>query len=558
MKVARWATLSCLIILSVMLAGCGGGGGGETTADDPDPGPGPTPPGPTGLPLGLHLAQGDYFDFVWTTESTSFAQPDQYDSEVDSGQFRITLGAPITLSGSTAYPLHLSGEVGAFGPRWTHVAVAQDGSLLGATGGTGLTVIYSAASRTWTGGGFFVAFASSETVNAATGSFDGNYNQMSSLVVSHEVSSGGCETILGETICDDEETTFSEKEHFKAGVGPIGYAMRASYTSGGGGFYTSHQDRRTVELIATSETPTDGSVFKPPPWEAVASLPQARHQHAAAVLGGEIYVIGGLGAASSSPLTSVVIYNPISDSWRTSAHTTPQFLYAPQAVTLGGLIYVISRQSGGADLVYVLNPTTGWATGAGAPFDDPAFSACAYDHPVLGDLALVMTPDGAFSGQLKLFAYRPADNIWYTGDAPLSSVDHRWFATSMIGDTLYLSGGWRQSLSNKLYDRALRQDMADEVWLPTTAAMTEGRYDHASAVLDGELFVLGGRPGPSGPTHRSVESYSPGLDQWVEEVPMFGARREFAVVELGGSLYAIGGHDGNDALRTVEKFTPQD
>jgi len=558
MRLASRTNTVCLVFLGMLLIACGGGGGSTTPGGDPgpDPGPGPTP-GPTGYPLALDYSQGDWFDFVWTTEYSSFAQPDDYDSEVGSGQFRMTLGAPTTISGSQAFPLQFSGDVGDFRPRWTHLAVGADGSLRGSIGGSSLRTVYSPASTTWTGGGFFVRFGDTESVRAANGQFDGNYNHLTALVVSHSASEGGCESILGEIICSEESTSFSEREHFKQGVGPIGYAMRSSWTSNSGGFFTSFEDRWTVELIATSETPADGSQFKPPPWEVLSDMPQARSDLAAAAYEGEIYVIGGQTSSSSLPLRSVLIYNPSSDSWRYGSYDTPDDLYSPTAVTLGNRIYVISRHAG-SDFVFALDPASGWTQRAAALFDDPSFATCAYDHPTLGDLALVMSPNGAFSGSLQLFAYRPADDTWYFGDTPLSSIDHRWFATSMLGDTLYLSGGWRQSASNKLFDRALRQDMVNEEWLSTTSAMNEGRYDHASGVLDGRLYVMGGRPGPSGPTHRSVESYDPGLDMWVEEVPMFGARRNFAVVELGGWLYAIGGHDGNAPLATVERYAPQD
>lgn len=544
------------MLLCLVLAACGGGGGGGTT-DDPDPGPGPGPdpdPDPSGLALALNLQQGDWFEYVWTTEAENFAQPDSYDSEVASGRFRITLGPSTNVSGSTAFPLKISGDPDIFRPRWTHVAEGPDGSLLGSIY-SGLTLVYSTASTNWQGGGFFADFGTTEQVYAANGQFVGNYNQMPALVVSYSVSEGGCEAILGHVICDDEETTFSEREYYKRGVGPIGYAMRSSYTSSGGGFYSTHQRRRTVELIATSETPTDGSVFRPPPWEEMADLPQPRYDHAAAVMGGEIYVFGGYTTGGGNPLQTVLIYNPGTDSWRTSPHNTPGYLYSPRAVTIGSDIWVISQQSG-TDLAYRFRPATGWSPRAALIFDDPSFDACTYDHPTLGDLVMVVAPE--FGSGLELYAYRPSDDTWYTGDTTLYPSDQRWSAIDMIGDTLYVSGGYRQYMSQKVSSRALRQDMDTETNLSATSAMTEGRYDHESAVLDGMLYALGGRPGPSGPKFRSVEVYHPGSDTWTDEVPMFGARCNFAAVVLNGSIYVMGGDDGNDALRSVEKFTPQD
>ena len=231
-----------VLLLIVLVIACGGGGaGGVGLAPSGSSPPPPTPPAPTGTSLGITLNEGDYWEFFGTNESNSFAQPDINTSSIVVGRFRITLGPSVVIGGETAYPLIITGESQTFAPRWTHVAIGSDGSLLGSTDGVGLTTVYDAQTDQWFGGGFFVEFGPTEQVSFSGGTFDGNYNTLSALVAAHSTSSGGCEQILGITFCDDESTSFSEREFYKIGVGPIGYSLDTSFSSSGGGFFTSSQ-----------------------------------------------------------------------------------------------------------------------------------------------------------------------------------------------------------------------------------------------------------------------------------------------------------------------------
>src|SRR5690606_13439479 len=154
------------------------------------------------------------------------------------GRFRITLGPSVLIQGQTAYPLTVTGDPGEFAPRWTHLAAGADGSLLGSTDGAGLTKIYDAASDTWTGAGLFIDFASSP-VTISLGQFAGAYNQVPAIVAGRSAENDRCEQVLGQILCGDEGTRFSEREYYKQGVGPIGFAQHIYHESDGGGFFTS-------------------------------------------------------------------------------------------------------------------------------------------------------------------------------------------------------------------------------------------------------------------------------------------------------------------------------
>ena len=72
----------------------------------------------------------------------------------------------------------------------------------------------------------------------------------------------------------------------------------------------------------------------------------------------------------------------------------------------------------------------------------------------------------------------------------------------------------------------------------------------------GVLFAVGGR-GAVGEPFSSVECYDFRTNQWHEGPELRSRRRHVGVASLGGKLYAVGGHDGNQHLNSVECYDPK-
>jgi len=547
-------TLLTIFIITAGIAlitslGCNGGG----SDSDDNSAPNPSPVG-TGTSLNLNFQEGNFWEFFWTNEKSTFSQPDNTDSDVSVGTFRITLGASVTIDSQTAYPINITGETGDgtinFFRNWTHLALGSDGSLLGSMDGVSLQVVFNAQTDNWVGGGFFIEFDDTENINFTSGTFMGNYNQLNAFIAAHEENSGGCEVVLGQTFCDDESTTFSEKEYYKDGIGPIGYILNITYSSSGGGFYTSTTIERTVELINTSFSAADGSTFNPPPWEEIAELNTPRYRHTAVVLDEKIYVLGGLDK-NGTTLTSVEIYDPNINSWSFGT-PIPATTYCATAEVIDNKIYLISCVEN--EVVRIFDPNTGWSSGTGTPYDDPSHDSVTYNDATFGDTIAIITPDGALNSRLYVFAYQPSGDQWLTGN-PLTTSDCRWFTVNLISNTLYVTGGYVASTSTA-FNRARRYDLSTDTWLSNTGAMNLARYDHASVVLDGEIFILGGRGSAGGRIFNEVEAYDPATNTWTEITPMFQPRKEFDAVVLNGLLYAIGGSAGDEVTGKVERFTP--
>ncbi|XP_030306539.1 kelch-like protein 8 isoform X2 [Calypte anna] len=71
----------------------------------------------------------------------------------------------------------------------------------------------------------------------------------------------------------------------------------------------------------------------------------------------------------------------------------------------------------------------------------------------------------------------------------------------------------------------------------------------------GVLFCVGGRGG-SGDPFRSIECYSVSQNNWFFGPEMNSRRRHVGVISVGGKVYAVGGHDGNEHLGSMEVFDP--
>lgn len=503
-----------------------------------------------GNPLGMTLKRGDFWEYLWNWESENYAQGSGTDFETENGIFTVTLQSAVTIAGLEAFPISVSGPTSDgnfdFSPEWTHLAVGSDGSLLGSKDGNTLQVLYNSKNSSWNGGGYFLPIPDDQQMQSYDGQFTGAYNQIPALVVSRHISEGGCTYYpsVGQTICSGDPLSITEREYYKEGVGPIGYSFESNISYSGGGFFTSHKNTRTVELINTSLFPTDGSIFHRPPWENVAPLNISRYQHSCTVLNGEIYAIGGHNGSNS--LSSIEIYDPGSNSWRFGT-SLPKALLYHEAEIVDGKIYVIPSYD---NPIYIYNPmSNSWTTGENVPYDDPAHGICSMDN----DYVVSVTPNGAFSGGLYVFIYQVSQNKWLNGFS-VSLDDHRWFTVSAIQNDLYVIGGYRQSMDSKVSKFIHFYDAALGTWEKFFASLNKARYSHASVKFNGEIISLGGTDGTA--SLRDMEAFSPQSKTSRVLPSMLRHRKDFDAVTLNGKIYVIGGNDGSKILNNVEVYTP--
>ncbi|HEY1909031.1 MAG TPA: kelch repeat-containing protein [Myxococcaceae bacterium] len=239
-----------------------------------------------------------------------------------------------------------------------------------------------------------------------------------------------------------------------------------------------------------------------PGWEALHQMPFGQGESAIAAWEGKIYVAGGY---DTSP--TFLIYDLATDSWRTG----PALLGGTDnagAVASQGKIWVFGGEASPRVQIY--------GVAAGAWSDGPAL------------------PGPRFSSVVEL-----------------------------VGSAVHLVGGWS-------FDRSHNVSISSHTVFDLSsgtypagpfAAMGTARNHAYSGVIDGKLYVTGGRaPGHEGSdgTNLAVtEVYDPGADGWttLEDLPT--PRSGGASAVLGGKLYVMGGQlPGNTLYKAVHRFDP--
>lgn len=170
-------------------------------------------------------------------------------------------------------------------------------------------------------------------------------------------------------------------------------------------------------------------------WSDVAPLPAPRGGHAAVVVNGHIHVLGG--GNSVSTIDDHSVYDPKTNSWSTRAKL-PRSMGSPAAVVLDGKLITVGGRSGPSDF---------------------------------GDVHI----------------YDPNADAW----APGPSIDARGTGGAVvIGGSLYYFGGEQQARSAVL-NSTMRLDRGAKEWV-TDASMPTARNFARTVLFKGRAYVVGG------------------------------------------------------------------
>ena len=210
----------------------------------------------------------------------------------------------------------------------------------------------------------------------------------------------------------------------------------------------------------------------------------------AAVLAGEIYVVGGR-LEDGRPTTIVEAYSPLNDGWRPVA-PLPRAITGALALVTGGQLYLFGGQEGDEVL------------------------------------------DGAY-------VYDPAADSWET--LPEMRQARVFAAGGVLGSDLYVVGG---SDGERALATCERFDPVEEAW-SSCPDMIEARAGAGAAVVLSKLYVIGG--GVHGDV-RFSEVYDPENESWTEvATPMLAEASvwpHLGVSNVETRIYALGGlRDGS-------------
>jgi len=277
-----------------------------------------------------------------------------------------------------------------------------------------------------------------------------------------------------------------------------------------------------------------------------------------------LYVMGGAGN-DQEPLSSVEIYDTLTNTW---AATTPlpTARTSGAAAVLGGKIYALRGQEEGheddeddpgeddppTDAVDVFDPQTcAWATGV------PMTTArhCLATAVVGGKLYAI---GGNTEGQMLpiVEAFDPQTGAW-AEMAPMPTARSAP-GVAVLNGKIYVTGGF--SSERDSVNTVEVYDPQTNTWA-TAPPMSEKRRVHGVAALGGKIYAAGGLGDDGPPTSRglsSVEVFDPQTNSWSAVAPMRAERWCISLTAVRGKLYAVGGcNDTADSLATVEAYDPQ-
>ena len=235
-------------------------------------------------------------------------------------------------------------------------------------------------------------------------------------------------------------------------------------------------------------------------WVHGPNLPSPRQDAAAAVLAGRIYVIGGFGPHNQQMDTTLV--------WEPQVAGSPHGEAERAGMRLGLWTYAARTPE---------------------PVDHAAVAVVGpYIYLAGGRIENVVTN--------KFWRYDAGNDTWM--QLPSMPIPRFGPAMQAVGDKLYVFGGevshGRDSTSMMVYD------IATATWTERSYAIAYERGALGSAVIDGQIVMLGGRDDQD----RNLpfcDAYDPQSNRWSTCTGMREPRSDFGLSVVQDRLVAVGG-----------------
>lgn len=261
--------------------------------------------------------------------------------------------------------------------------------------------------------------------------------------------------------------------------------------------------RRAAALLILGAWLPGAAAAEAEGWSDGAPMSTGRAFAGGAILGGELYVIGG--DSTSGPRTVAEIYDIRGDIWRASP-SLPAGLQQFGLAELNGKLYV----SGGYEAPATQRPDIG-------TFNNP----------------LPETPvDDQAGDTTHTWIYDPDIGTWIaSAPMPAPRAGHGFVA---VGGKIYALGGRGEGAS-----RVWVYDPGSNTWSATGDAMPSPRVAAAYVTVDGRIYVLGGLVG--GAATARVDIFDPATGRWQSGPQLPEARSGHVAALMDGKIHVTGG-----------------
>ncbi|KAK6581749.1 hypothetical protein PZA11_005446 [Diplocarpon coronariae] len=297
----------------------------------------------------------------------------------------------------------------------------------------------------------------------------------------------------------------------------------------------------------------------------------ARSEHAVALAGEEIFVLGGIMASTKGEYGSVnllEIYDISTQRWSLGAPLSPPQNHI-NAVGVDGNLYTVGglngtgRSWGGVAETKVYTPFNDTWTKLAPPPNGTERGASALGvHGstilVAGGLPLLEAFLGGIADSTDVVtSYDTKTNVWAELPSLPAPRDH--VCGAVVGTTFYVIGGRESGMPN-VRDTVYALDLESGTAWRTLSPMPTPRGGVACAAINEKIYVFGGEGNPDANlgVFPQVEAYDPETDSWVQYPDMRIPRHAMGAVTYDGAAYVPGGSwnptDGNVGI--FETFRP--
>lgn len=312
---------------------------------------------------------------------------------------------------------------------------------------------------------------------------------------------------------------------------------------------------------APDSSGVDGAVMCTPGagWSPQPALSAGPTQETATVaVGAKIYVLGGFDE-NLAVVPDVQVYDTQQCTWSVGP-PLPRAVHHVNATTIGTTIWITGAMETLAFTsvghVWSWDPTlsaTQWTVHAAMPANTERGSSAA---GAIG--TTIYVAGGLRNGAvLEVSALDTLTGTWTTGLPALPGVrDHGCGA--VVDGRLYVIGG-RGGDINALTGSVVEYAPGG-AWV-TRAAMPTPRGGMACGVVGDRIIVVGGEGNPTAGSEgvfSEVEAFTPATNTWEALTPMISPRHGMGAAVVGGRLYVPGGADIQSfgAVATHDVFTP--
>jgi DNA-binding CsgD family transcriptional regulator len=281
-------------------------------------------------------------------------------------------------------------------------------------------------------------------------------------------------------------------------------------------------------------------------WREVAPLSIPREQMAVVGWDNTIYAIGGVSQIGVSD--SLEIYSLTSNSW-TTLRSKPTAVYGAGAAILGGKIYVpggLEANKGLTTKLEVYDPRTNqWEVKAPLPIPLAKYGIASYE----GDLYLFGGWDGTKETDIVL-RYNPNNDNWIE----LTPLPNARASSSAIvlGDSIFIVGGifkGQPALDHEVYSPNL-DNGSDNPWSRQLSLDDDVQFIGGQAI-SGTLFLFSVDKNGN----IQIQNFSLQSNMWSTrtEEPVILPPKQSQLTSLGGHIFFLGGIDeaGNPSDRVV-------